>query len=131
MPGTWALLRDRLRPRAQRRYRLPSLAAYLMNVTILYSMSRQRAARRLTDLYFNPPLDRVGMLQWRRFDQIVQQGHAARRRGAGRASGRGCGLTRFAVGSRKPTTVAGALLPLARPSAFTGYEAQPPARHSA
>ncbi|HSQ73661.1 MAG TPA: cyclic nucleotide-binding and patatin-like phospholipase domain-containing protein [Rubrivivax sp.] len=75
VPGTWALLRDRLRPRAKRRYRLPSLAAYLMNVTILYSTSRQRQARRLTDVYFNPPLDRVGMLEWSRFDQIVEQGY--------------------------------------------------------
>jgi NTE family protein len=76
MPGSWALLRDRLRPRAQRRYKLPSLASYLMNVTILYSVSRQRQAQRLTDLYFNPPLDRVGMLQWNRFAQVVAQGHA-------------------------------------------------------
>ena len=76
MPGTWALLRDRLRPRARRRYRLPSLAAYLMNVTILYSMSRQRQGRRLTDVYMNPPLDRVGMLQWNRIDQIIEQGYA-------------------------------------------------------
>ncbi len=76
VPGTWALLRDRLRPRAQRRYKLPSLAAYLMNVTILYSMSRQRQAKLQTDLYFNPPMDRVGLLEWKRFDQIVQQGHA-------------------------------------------------------
>jgi NTE family protein len=75
VPGPWALLRDRLRARKQRRFKLPSLAAYLMNVTILYSMSRQRAAKRLTDLYFNPPLYRVGMLQWERFDQIVAQGH--------------------------------------------------------
>jgi len=76
VPGTWALLRDRLRPRASRRYRMPSLAAYLMNVTILYSTSRQRQAHRLTDIYMNPPLDRVGMLQWNRFDQIVGQGYA-------------------------------------------------------
>ena len=75
VPGTWALLRDRLRPRAKRRYRLPSLAAYLINVTVLYSMSRQRQARKLTDVYFNPPLRRVGMLDWRRFDHIVQQGY--------------------------------------------------------
>jgi len=75
MPGTWALLRDRLRPRAKRRYRLPSLATYLMNVTILYSTSRQRLARKLTDIYMNPPLDRVGMLQWKRFDEIEQQGY--------------------------------------------------------
>jgi len=76
VPGAWSLLRDRLRPRARRRYRLPSLVAYLMNVTILYSTSRQRQSQRLTDLYFNPPLERVGMLQWERFDSIVDQGRA-------------------------------------------------------
>lgn len=76
VPSSWALLRDKLRPRAQRRYKLPSLASYLMNVTILYSMSRQRQSQQLTDLYFNPPMDRVGMLQWNRFEQIVQQGYA-------------------------------------------------------
>jgi len=75
VPSAGALLLDRLRPRARRRYRLPSLMAYLMNVTILYSSSRQRAAKALTDVYFNPPLDRVGMLQWKKFDQIVQQGY--------------------------------------------------------
>ena len=76
VPGSWALLRDRFRPKAKRRFRLPSLASYLMNVTVLYSSSRQRSAQKLTDLYFNPPLDRVGMLEWNKFDQIVQQGHA-------------------------------------------------------
>jgi NTE family protein len=76
VPGTWALLRDRLRPRAQQRYKLPSLPAYLLNVTILYSMSRQRHAQLQTDLYFNPPMDRVGLLEWKRFDQIVAQGYA-------------------------------------------------------
>ena len=55
IPSSWALLRDKLRPRAQRRYKLPSLASYLMQVTILYSMSRQRQSQQLTDLYFNPP----------------------------------------------------------------------------
>jgi len=76
IPGTWELLRDRFRPRKQRRYKLPSLPAYLINVTILYSMSKQRQARKLTHVYFNPPLDRVGMLEWDRFDQIVEQGYA-------------------------------------------------------
>jgi len=76
VPGTWALLRDRLRPYAKRRYRFPSLIAYLMNVQILYSISRQPDKRKLTDFYFNPPLDRVGMLQWDKFDDIVKQGYA-------------------------------------------------------
>lgn len=76
VPDGWALLRDRLRPSGKRRYRLPSLMSYLMNMTILYSMSRQHDARRMTDLYFNPPLERVGMLEWNRFDEIVEQGYA-------------------------------------------------------
>jgi NTE family protein len=76
VPNAWALLLDRLRPRRRRRYRFPSLTSYLMNVTVLYSTSRQRQGRRLTDLYFNPPLERVGMLQWEKFDQIVGLGHA-------------------------------------------------------
>jgi NTE family protein len=75
VPGSWALLRDRFRPHGKRRYRLPSLMSYLLNVTILYSMSRQDEARRLTDVYFCPPLYKVGLLQWSRFDQILRQGY--------------------------------------------------------
>jgi NTE family protein len=75
MPSTWALLRDKLRPRKHRRYKLPSLPNLLINTTILYSMSRQKQAKALTDLYFNPPLDRIGMLDWSKFDAVVQQGY--------------------------------------------------------
>jgi len=76
VPSTWAMLLDQLRPRKRRRYKFPSLMAYLMNVTILYSSSRHRQNHSLADLVLNPPLHRVGMLQWSRFDSIVQQGHA-------------------------------------------------------
>ncbi|MEJ6007873.1 patatin-like phospholipase family protein [Paucibacter sp. AS339] len=75
VPGSLTLLRDKLRPRAQRRYRLPDLSALLMNVTVLYSTSRQRQVRQLIDLYFNPPLQRIGMLQWNRFDELVKLGY--------------------------------------------------------
>jgi NTE family protein len=74
VPGSWTLLLDRLFRGRKRRYRLPSLVSYLLNITILYSISRQPEARRITDLYFNPPLHRVGLLQWARFDEIVRQG---------------------------------------------------------
>lgn len=76
MPGSWALLRDRLRPRAKRHYRLPPLPAYLMNVSVLYSTARQRSAQHLSDIYFNPPLLGIGMLQWHKFDQVVRLGYA-------------------------------------------------------
>lgn len=76
MPSARQVLFDRLKPRKKRRYRVPSLVSYLLNVSILYSVSRQSASRRQTDLYFNPPLDRVGFLQWNRFSSIVEQGDA-------------------------------------------------------
>lgn len=76
VPGPWKLLLDRLLPRRRRRLRFPSLLAYLMNTSILYSSSRQAQARQQVDLYLNPPLPRVGMLQWHRFDEIVAKGRA-------------------------------------------------------
>jgi NTE family protein len=75
VPGSLALLRDSLRPRSKRRYKLPALSALLMNVTVLYSTSRQREVRKLIDLYFNPSLQRIGMLQWGRFDELVELGY--------------------------------------------------------
>lgn len=76
MPSWWQLALDRLRPRRNRRYRLPSLSSYLMNVTNLYSHSRRGLARAAVDVYLNPPLSRVGMLEWHRFDDIEGQGYA-------------------------------------------------------
>jgi NTE family protein len=46
-----------------------------MTVMVLNSMARGRQARVLADLCFQPPLDRVGLLQWKRFDRIVQIGY--------------------------------------------------------
>jgi len=54
---------------------LTAVVDYLMTVTGLYSHSRQNQAKAQCDLYFHPVLDRVGMLQWNRFDQIVQRGY--------------------------------------------------------
>jgi NTE family protein len=76
MPSAWQVLIDRWRPRSKRRYRVPSLVSYLLNVSILYSVSRQSESRRQTDLYFNPPLSQFGFLQWSRFSAIVKQGDA-------------------------------------------------------
>ena len=76
MPSAWRVLLDRLRPRKKRRYRVPSLVAYLLNVSILYSVPRQSQSRQQTDLYFNPPLAHFGFLQWNRFSAIVKRGDA-------------------------------------------------------
>ena len=75
LPSPWALLRDRLRLGRQRRYQLPSLTNYLMNVTSLYSTSRQRQSRQLADVYMKPAMPMIGMLQWHRYETAVQLGY--------------------------------------------------------
>lgn len=79
VPDSWTLLWDRWKGRRRRKYWLPSLTSYLLNVSILYSVSRLETSRQACDLFFSPPLSGVGLLQWHRFDQIVAQGyeHAA------------------------------------------------------
>lgn len=75
LPNTWQLLRDRLRPRGKRRYRVPRLTSTLVSTTTLVSQSRQREARKRTDLCFTPSMKDIGMLDWGRFDAIVEIGY--------------------------------------------------------
>lgn len=80
VPGMWELLRDRLRGRARRRYHLPSPIGTLLQFSLLTSVSRQQQSRESTDLYFNPDLGRVGMVEWGAFDRIVRMGYDHARR---------------------------------------------------
>jgi NTE family protein len=75
IPGTFALLADRLRPRAKRRYDLPSLPEMLLNASVLQSTGRQRDMRARADLCFRPRLNRVRLLDWHKFDSVVRDGY--------------------------------------------------------
>ena len=75
VPGWWTLLRDRFRPRDRRRHPLPGLGMMLMGTTILYSESRREQARSSVDLYFNPDLGGIGLLDWKAFDRSVEIGY--------------------------------------------------------
>jgi NTE family protein len=76
MPTTGQVLFDRVfRPRSRRRYkRLPNIAATVFNVAAMSSQSHQRRMRDAVDLGFTPDVSRVGMLDWRRFREVVQIG---------------------------------------------------------
>jgi NTE family protein len=54
----------------------------------------QQEARRLTDVYFSPPLHRIGLLQWSRFDADRAPGPRACSRSAGR-TGTAAGRARY------------------------------------
>jgi NTE family protein len=75
VPGTAAMLADRLRPRRRRRYDLPSLPEMLLDATFLHSVGRQKEMRERADLCIRPALDRIGLLDWKKYDQVVRSGY--------------------------------------------------------
>ncbi len=74
VPGVLDLLRDKLRGR-NRLYRLPSLMSLLLDTSMMVSYARQQEAQSLVDLHFAPSVERFGLLDWARFDQIVETGY--------------------------------------------------------
>lgn len=72
LPGGWQLAFDKVRGK---RNRLPGLIPLLLNASIMNSYARQAESRRLVDLYFSPGVHGFGMLDWSKFDRIVQAGY--------------------------------------------------------
>jgi len=74
VPGVFELLRDRLRGR-ERRYRFPSLTSLLLDTSLIYSYARQQQSQALVDLHFTPGVSMFGLLDWSKFDRIVEVGY--------------------------------------------------------
>lgn len=74
VPGVLDLLRDRLRGR-DRKYRLPSLTSLLLDTSLIYSYARQQDSQALVDLHFAPGVSMFGLLDWSKFDRIVEVGY--------------------------------------------------------
>ena len=72
VPGPWELLRGMV---GGGETRVPSLGTLLVGTTLLYSESRREQARASVDLYINPDLSTVGLLEWTAFDQTVELGY--------------------------------------------------------
>lgn len=76
MPGTLALLRDKLRPRAKQRYRLPSVPETMLRSSFITSISKQKAMGKFTDLLFQPRVPDGRLLDWSRFEEMVAAGYS-------------------------------------------------------
>ena len=75
VPGNFALLRDRLRSRANQRYQLPSVPETLLKSSFIASSPKQKTLRGIVDLLFQPSVAGIGLLDWKRYDQIVAAGY--------------------------------------------------------
>jgi NTE family protein len=80
-PSPLALLFDRMLPRSKQRYsRLPSLPETMLLSTFITSIARQREQRQYADLLFRPELPRMRLLDWSRFDDVVEAGRSHARK---------------------------------------------------
>ncbi|MGI8958061.1 MAG: cyclic nucleotide-binding and patatin-like phospholipase domain-containing protein [Chthoniobacterales bacterium] len=75
LPSSWALLIDRLKPRARRRYDVPSLVAMLMAASTLNSQQKTAQVIGDVDVLFQPDVAGFGMLEWKSFEKIVDRGY--------------------------------------------------------
>ena len=70
----WRLLAERLNPFASAP-RLPNIAQILARAATLASIYHCESARRVADLYLQPPVERFGMLEWKALDDIAELGY--------------------------------------------------------
>jgi NTE family protein len=72
MPSARQLFADKI---SGKRNKIPSLTSLLLNASMISSYARQKESRALVDVYFSPPVHRYGMLDWSRFNELVELGY--------------------------------------------------------
>lgn len=72
VPPPHVLLFNALKPRKRRRYRVPSLPDTLLTASFITAISRQKSVRADVDLLFQPNVRGISMLDWKKYDQVVQ-----------------------------------------------------------
>jgi NTE family protein len=75
VPATWHLLIDRFRSQTRRRYHLPSMLTTLMTATTLNTYQKMSQVVADVNLLFRPDVRRFGLLDWKSYDLIVEQGY--------------------------------------------------------
>jgi len=75
VPGSLELMRDKLRGK-RRKFKLPSISSLLLNTSLMASYARHQQSLALVDLQFAPTVYRFGLLDWSKFDQIIEVGYA-------------------------------------------------------
>lgn len=65
----WQLIRQRMRGS-------PSIISILMRAGTVGSNLQRRTVRELADFLYEPPLDGVGMRDWRQYEKAIAQGYA-------------------------------------------------------
>ena len=70
----WRLLVDRMNPFSSAP-RLPNIAQILARTATLASIYHRESSRHLADLYLQPPVEQIGMLEWKALSDIADLGY--------------------------------------------------------
>ncbi len=70
----WRLLAERLNPFSSAP-RLPNIAQILSRTATLASVYHRESSRHLADLYLQPPVEQIGMLEWKALNAIAELGY--------------------------------------------------------
>jgi NTE family protein len=62
-------------PEKKQRYRLPTVPETLLTSSFISSLSKQKSMRKFADLLFQPRIELVGLLEWKRYEDIVAAGY--------------------------------------------------------
>ena len=75
LPGPVSIFFDRFRSKKKRKYRLPAIPDTLLTASFVTSMNRQREMRSMVDMLFKAEVRGVGMLDWKKFDDVVERNY--------------------------------------------------------
>jgi predicted acylesterase/phospholipase RssA/CRP-like cAMP-binding protein len=74
VPSAWKLLAQRIVP-GMKRTKVPGITGIMMKATALASIDKAGRDREASDLYLNPPVGRIGFLDFKAFDRVVELGY--------------------------------------------------------
>ena len=74
LPNIWEVLINRLGS-SKSRIKIPSLMSTIMQSCTVASDVQARRFRPVVGLYFNPDVSQIGLMEWKRFDEIVEIGY--------------------------------------------------------
>ncbi len=73
MPTTWEFLKSKIFK--TKRYRVPNIMSTMMQSSMINSIQKTRKSREAADLFINPNVSRIGLMDWKKFHKIVDIGY--------------------------------------------------------
>lgn len=73
VPDSWELIKQKFKKRKDR-LKVPSISTIMMESIVLSSYSKYNNSLQRADLHIQPPLGKIGMMDWDAFEKLVEIG---------------------------------------------------------